>query len=62
MGIFDYVRCPKKTFIVHYYSKYYKFDTRTIRVSAESKKDIRNHWHSIMETDEFVIKKIDEVA
>ena len=61
MGMFDYVECPKKTFVVHYYSRYFK-DMHKMRVQANSKKDIRDHWHSIMETDEFVIKKIEEVA
>lgn len=61
MGMFDYIRCPKKTFVVHYYSRYYK-DMHQMKVQANSKKDIRDHWHSIMETDEYVIKKIDEVA
>ena len=62
MGMFDYMKCPEKTFVVHYYSRYYKFDTHSRKIQAASKKDIRDHWHEIMHTDEFVIKKIDEVA
>lgn len=50
-----------KEYIVKYYSRYYKFDTRKRRVKGTSKSDIRNRWYEIMLTDEFVIKSIDEV-
>ena len=50
-----------KTYKVAYYSRYYRFDTRTMKVMATSKSDIRNRWHEIMNTDEFVIKSIEEI-
>jgi hypothetical protein len=50
-----------KTFIVTYYSRYYKFDTMKKKVKGLSKSDIRNRWHEIMLTDEYVIKSIEEV-
>lgn len=47
---------------VIYKSRYYPFEgTRTIRVRAESKKAIRDNWHSIIHTDEYRIVKIEEV-
>lgn len=50
-----------KTFIVTYYSRYYRFDTRKRKVYGTSKSDVRNRWHEIMLTDEFIIKSIEEV-
>ncbi len=50
-----------KTFIITYRSRYYLFDTRKKKIGAISKKWIRSNWHEIMETDEFVIVKIEEV-
>lgn len=51
-----------KEFIVYYVSKYYPLEgTRRKRVPAPSKKWIRNNWHSIIDTDEYSIMKIDEV-
>ena len=50
-----------KTWCVHYYSRYYKFDVRKKYLYARTKKEIRDNWHDIMLTDEFIIKKITEV-
>lgn len=50
-----------KTYKVTFYSRYYRYDTRTMKVMATSKSDIRNRWHEIMLTDEFVIRSIEEI-
>lgn len=51
-----------KEFIVHYKSRYYPFEgTHTRRVRANTKKEIRLNWHSIIHTDEYKIVKIEEV-
>lgn len=50
-----------KVYLVKYYSRYYKFDTRMRKVYGTSKSDIRNRWHEIMLTDEFIIKSIEEI-
>lgn len=50
-----------KKFKVTFYSRYYKFDISRRIISAPSKKWIRDNWHGIMHTDEYVIKKVEEV-
>lgn len=50
-----------KLYKVTFYSRYYRFDMRVRKIYGYSKSDIRNRWHEIMETDEFVVKKIEEV-
>lgn len=50
-----------KLYEVTYYSRYYKFETHKRKFYGTSKSDIRNRWHEIMLTDEYVIKQIDEV-
>lgn len=50
-----------KIYIVTYYSRYYRFDTRRRKVYGTSKKDVRNRWYEIMLTDEFIIKSMEEV-
>lgn len=51
-----------KKFKVYYRSRYYPFEGVHCRsMGAESAKDIRNNWHDIIGTDEYVIKKIEEV-
>jgi hypothetical protein len=49
-----------KNYIVTYQSRYYQFDTGKRRVSALSKRWIRDNWHGIMLTDEYRIVKIVE--
>lgn len=51
-----------KLWRVHYHSRYYKLDKRTIQFRGYSRKDIRENWHILMGTDEFVIDKIEEVS
>jgi hypothetical protein len=51
-----------KLYEVTYYSRYYKFETRKRKIYGTSKSDIRNRWHEIMLTDEYVIKRIDEIV
>lgn len=47
---------------VYYKSRYYPLEgTFHKMVRANSKKDIRNNWHSIIGTDEYRIVKIEEV-
>lgn len=49
-------------FRVFYKSKYYPYEgTHKKLVRADSKKDIRANWHSIIHTDEYRIMKIEEV-
>lgn len=50
-----------KTYKVTYYSRYYGMDVRIKKVTGTSKSDIRNRWHEIMLTDEFVIRSIEEI-
>ena len=50
-----------KRFKVTFYSRYYRMDVRVKIIVGTSKSDIRNRWHEIMETDEFVIRNIDEI-
>lgn len=51
-----------KKFRVVYKSRYYPLEGERFKiVRAESKKDVRNNWHSIMETDEYKIVRIEEV-
>lgn len=50
-----------RRFKVYYHSRYYKFDRATVIVRSTSKKQVREDWHSIMCTDEYVIEKIMEV-
>ena len=61
MLMFDYIKCPDRTFMVQYCSKNRK-GTHEIKVQANSERDIKEHWHSIMDADKYVIKKIEEVA
>ena len=50
-----------KLYRVYFKSRYYPFEgTRSRLVNANSKKDIRNNWHDIMNTDEYRITKIEE--
>lgn len=51
-----------KLYEVTYYSRYYRFDTMKRKIYGTSKSDIRNRWHEIMLTDEYVIKRIDEIV
>lgn len=47
---------------VFYQSRYYPFEgTFRKMVRANSKKEIRDNWHSIIHTDEYKITKIEEV-
>ncbi len=47
---------------VIYKSRYYPLEgTRRKMVRANSKKEIRDNWHSIINTDEYRIVKIEEV-
>lgn len=50
-----------KTYKVTFYSRYYGMDVRIKKVEGTSKSDIRNRWHEIMNTDEFVIRSIEEI-
>lgn len=50
-----------KKYKVTFYSRYYRMDVRIKVISGTSKSDIRNRWHEVMETDEFVIRKIEEI-
>lgn len=52
-----------KEYIIHYQSRYYPLEgTRTKRVRANNKKEIRLNWHSIIHTDEYKIVKIEEAG
>ena len=51
-----------KKYMVTFRSRYYYFDTGKRKLFAPSKKYIRDNWHSIMQTDEYKIVKIEEVA
>lgn len=51
-----------KLYEVTYYSRYYRFETHKRKLYGTSKSDIRNRWHEIMLTDEYVIKRIDEIV
>ena len=47
---------------VFYKSRYYPLEgIRRKVVRAKSKKEIRDNWHSIINTDEYRITKIEEV-
>jgi hypothetical protein len=51
-----------KKFKVTYRSRYYPYEgERTIIVKAHAKQDVRNAWPDIILTDEYVIKKIEEI-
>lgn len=50
-----------KKYKVTFYSRYYGMDVRIKIISGTSKSDIRNRWHEVMETDEFVIRNIEEI-
>lgn len=51
-----------KEYMVYYKSRYYPFEgTYKRKIRAISKKFIRDNWHSIILTDEYVIKKIEEI-
>lgn len=50
-----------KCFNVTFYSRYYKLESHKKKVYGTSKSDIRNRWHEIMLTDEYIIKSIEEV-
>ena len=50
-----------KLYRVFYKSRYYPLEgTHSKLVTAASKKDIRNNWHDIINTDEYKITKIEE--
>ena len=47
---------------VIYRSRYYTCEGyRSIKVQAESRKSIRDNWHSIINTDEYKIVRIEVV-
>jgi hypothetical protein len=50
-----------KCYMVTYYSRYYRFETHKRKVTGLSKSDIRNRWHEIMLTDEYIIKSIEDI-
>ena len=51
-----------KEYIIHYVSRYFPLEgTRTKRILANNKREIRLNWHSIIHTDEYKIVKIEEV-
>lgn len=51
-----------KAFNIYFKSRYYPFEgTHKKRVYANNSKEIRNNWHSIIETDEYKIVKIEEI-
>lgn len=51
-----------KRFKVTYKSRYYPFEgTRYLHVTASTSSWIRANWHSIINTDEYKITKIEEV-
>lgn len=51
-----------KSYWVIYRSKTYPSEgNRRLMVRAESKKQIHDNWHAIMNTDDYVIQKIEEV-
>lgn len=51
-----------KSYRVYFVSRYYPYEgTRQKVVTAKSKKEIRDNWHSIIHTDEYRITKIEEV-
>lgn len=50
-----------RKFLVHYRSRHNKLDRHMRYVRAESKEQIREKWHDMMNTDEYLIKKIVEV-
>ena len=48
---------------VFFKSRYHPLEgTRSKLVTANSKKEIRNNWHDIINTDEYRITKIEEVT
>ena len=50
-----------KTYIVTYRNRLYPFEgDRKLAVLADSKKEVRQSWHSIIGTDEYRIVKVDE--
>jgi hypothetical protein len=49
-----------KNWKVYYRSRYTK-EINIKKLKSKSKSEIRNLWHDIMETDEFVITKIEEI-
>lgn len=52
-----------KEYIIYYQSRYYPLEgTRTKRIRANNKKEIRLNWHSIIHTDEYKIVKIEEAG
>lgn len=61
MGMFDYIRCPEKVFMV-YYKRTNKSAECKRKVQAASEQDIRTHWSTVVGSDKFIITKIEEVA
>lgn len=51
----------KKRYMVSYKSKNFPIKIGRRFVRAPSKKWISDHWHEIMETDEYTIVKTEEV-
>lgn len=51
-----------KTFLVTYRSRYFPYEgSHTKLVMDYSAANVRRNWHSIIHTDEYVIKKCEEV-
>lgn len=58
----DQERTESMLYRVIFKSRYYPFEgTYHKMVRANSKKEIRDNWHSIINTDEYRIVKIEEV-
>lgn len=56
------MRVDYKEYIVYFRSRYYPFEgLHRRRVYAPNKKWIRDHWHSLIETDEYTIVRSEEV-
>ncbi len=56
------MRGDYKEYIVYFRSRYYPFEgLHRRRVYAPNKKWIRDHWHSLIETDEYTIVRSEEV-
>lgn len=52
-----------KDYIVYFVSRYYPLEgNRRKKITAPSKKWIRDNWHSIINTDEYRIIKIEEAS
>ena len=59
---YSYERRDSMLFRVYYTSRYFPFEgTHKKLVKANSRKEVRDNWHAIVNTDEYRITKIEEV-